>query len=747
MRKKRFPYGCNLKFALWIALLLFIGEGVAQEALNDQERFVYQIQPRVSEIKVDGVEDGNEWTSYTTIDKLYNHFPIDSLYASKKTEIKLTYSDDYLYVYAKCYDNGVRIVQSLQRDDQNAHWQSDNFTIVLDPNHNRQNGFLFGVNAHGAQIESSLSYSGSRTIESSTWDNKWFSEVKSYSGYWIVEMAIPFRSLRFDKENRNWGINFIRRDMESNYHYTWTQFPLNFSNFELNFTGTLRWGEDIPKGGRFYNLIPYTTFSSIRNFEDENETKAETKLNAGIDAKIALTNSLNLDVTINPDFSSADVDREVTNITRFNIFLPERRNFFLENNDVFSNFGTNEAEPYFSRRIGLNNGEVIPIIYGVRLTGNIAEKTRVGFMNLTTSKEGDFKPQNYTVAAINQQVFGQSAVKAIFVNRQQLNNDLPNDYNRNVGAEFSYVSKNGKLSNKITFHKSFTEENFNKNSFYSFGGNYFGRKIRAGWFLNVVQENFIAEVGKVPRLESFNIETGLVERNGFFKVNPWFQYLFYPKKPNSGLIFHRIRTWHNMYYNSDGSLNDRNNNFAYDFRFKNTSSFTVDVQNREVDLLFPVAFLGSDFEPLPAINYTFNRLRLTYRLDTRKKLSGGILASYGGFFDGTRFNVNLDSNIRFKSWGNLSFRYSYNNIKLAQGFGERELHLLSLNGNVGFSNKMFLKNVIQYNSQSENFSIFTRFQWRYLPMSDLFVIFNENHSTDGFDIKNRGLALKLTYWF
>ena len=729
-------------------LFIFVGKCFCQTTTltSTRENFNYKISKSQISIKIDGDID-KEWNKHVLIDQLYNHYPDDKGFAAKKTEIKLTYDNDNIYILAKCFDNGKRFIQSLERDNENAHWQSDNFTVVIDPINNKQNGFMFGVNAYGAEIESSLSQNGSRTSALSTWDNKWDSKVKQFEDYWLVEIAIPFKTLRFKKNNRSWGINFIRRDMETNYHYTWTQFPLNFVDMELNYMGTLIWDEDIPKGGRFFNLIPYTAFSSTRNFEDEEQNSAKTNADIGLDAKIAITSSLNLDVTINPDFSNADIDEEVTNITRFNIYLPEKRSFFLEGNDIFANFGSYEVQPFFSRKIGLDNGTVVPITYGARVTGNITKKTRIGLLNVSTSKEGSFEAQNYSVVAVQQQVFGRSVIKGLFINRQQIKSDLSDDYSRNFGVEYDYISKNGKLNNSIRVHTSNTNENLKENHFYSLAGNYNTRRLRTGWNFNVVGENYITDVGIAPRLENYNAETGEVVRIGFFKINPWVRYLFYSKNPESKLIYHGLRTWHNMYFNNNGSISDRDNNLAWDFRFKNTSSFTIDFQNREVNLPFPTSLLGDDFEPLPVDNYLFNQFGITYSSDNRNKIKGRVRTSYGDFFNGTRFNFEVNGDIRLQSWGNLSLLYNYNNIKLASGFGERELHLLSLNGSVNFSNKMRLSNLVQYNSQNENFSLFARFQWRYLPMSDLFIIFNENHSTNGFNIKNRSLILKLTYWF
>ena len=226
---------------------------------------------------------------------------------------------------------------------------------------------------------------------------------QAISDHWLVEMAIPFKTLRYSTNIRDWGINFIRGDMERNVYSTWTQFPLNFGGIDFNYMGTLHWDENPEKANGKVALIPYVAGGTQRDYEDsEGQTKYERSFDAGIDAKIALTGSLNLDLTVNPDFSNVDVDQQVTNLSRFSLFFPERRNFFLENGDVFSNFGSRMIQPFFSRTIGLANGQQVPIRYGARLTGNVTQNTRIGVMNVQTGDFEDLSPNNYSVVAVHQ---------------------------------------------------------------------------------------------------------------------------------------------------------------------------------------------------------------------------------------------------------------------------------------------------------------------------------------------------------
>lgn len=729
-------------FNLHYLLLLLPIFSMAQET---RDTYRYSIFKSTDQVQIDGEANDPAWEKVRAIPYFQNHWPVDSGRAETLTNVKVTYDDEFMYVLAVCYDNGSRVVQSLRRDDDEGHWNSDNFTLVIDPMNNKQNGFMFGVNAGGSQIEAQLNVSGPRTEYDQNWDNKWYSTVRNYDEYWVAEFAIPFKTLRYSPNNAEWGINFIRGDMERNEYSTWTQFPVNYGGVDLNFMGTLDWDENPKKASGKIVLIPYVSGGTQRDFEEEEQTKYQKKSATGLDAKIAITGSLNLDLTVNPDFSNVDVDQQVTNLSRFSIFFPERRNFFLENGDIFNNFGTWQIVPFFSRRIGLIDGEQIPIRYGARLTGNLTKKTRIGLMNVQTSDYDTIAVQNYHVAAVHQQVLDRSVIKAIFINRSAGETLEQGQYARNGGLEFSYLSNNGKFGNTVRFHSAFNDEKLSDNHFYGFDGNYNGRNLRMGWSLDVVGENYIPEQGFNPRLENYNAVTEETTRKGFTRINPWVNYRFFPAEGK--LNSHGPVVWTNIIMNQDGTgLNERVTGHGYNFNFRNTSWLRYNIVNREVNLPVPTSLLGSDHDPLPVANYQFTSADIRYNTDRRKIISADLVAGYGSFFNGTRLNTSTGFNFRAQPWGNFGISYNYNRVELPGSYGEANLHLFRTNAQISFSNSMFLTSAIQFNSQSENYNLFTRFQWRYRPMSDFFLVYTDNYEMDGLGLKNRQIVFKATYW-
>lgn len=736
----------SMKLALAALLLFFTTNAGAQNLADTRESFHYQVNKSEVPILIDGDQREEAWSQVNKIPQLMNHWPLDTGFADALTEVKVTYDDDFVYVMAICYDDGDRVIQTLRRDNMDAHWSSDNFTFVLDPMNGKQNGFLFGVNAGGAQVEAQISIDGVQTESDSNWDNKWYSSVKEYADHWVVEMAIPFKTLRYSSNIDQWGVNFIRGDMARNNYSTWTQFPLNYEGINLNYMGTLDWDQKPKQAEGKVVLIPYLAGGTVRDFESsEGSTNYEQDMDFGLDAKIALTSSMNLDLTLNPDFSNVDVDQQVTNLSRFSIFFPERRNFFLENGDIFSNFGGWQIQPFFSRRIGLDNGQQVPILYGARLTGNLNTNLRLGLMNVQTREQGDQAANNYTVAAAHQRLFKRHILKGIVLNRQATGTDGPDDFARNAGLEFQYIHPGGKWNNTFRLHGSFTEEKFEENLYYGLGGNYQSRHVRMGWTFDVVGENFITELGFNPRIENFDAITEQSFRRGYTRINPWFMYRFIPKNPDSKLNQHGPRTWHQGWLNPDGSANERMHGIGYDFFFKNRAEIRLNRIFREVELPVATNLIGSD-NPLPVQNYMFTNYDVRFNTDQRKIVSYDGRIGYGSFYNGTRFEMQTGINIRTQPWGTFGVNYNLNRVELAEGFGETTLHLLRANAEISFSNTMFWTTAVQYNSQAENYNIFSRFQWRYRPMSDFFLVYTDNYTTDGLNIKNRQIVFKITYW-
>ena len=287
-----------------------------------QDVRMMRIKKAEGKITLDGDLREPDWRAADVGKNFQQTFPFDSSLAQTHTEVMLTYDDNNLYVGAVCYDpiEGKHVIQSLKRDF--SFPVSDAFGIFIDPFDDGANGFSFAVNPLGVQREGTLENGGGFGV-ATAWDNRWFSEVKIENGKWIVEMKIPFKSIRYKSDISEWGINFARNDLKQNESSTWSWVQRGQNVANLAFTGKLIWDAPPKKAGSNVSLIPYGIVGVNQDYQGENETKVPWNL--GMDAKIAVTSSLNLDLTIRPDFSQVEVDRQVTNLSRFSLFFPEQR--------------------------------------------------------------------------------------------------------------------------------------------------------------------------------------------------------------------------------------------------------------------------------------------------------------------------------------------------------------------------------------------------------------------------------------
>ncbi|MDX1286094.1 MAG: DUF5916 domain-containing protein, partial [Draconibacterium sp.] len=411
----------KLKICFLFASIFTLNFSVlAQQESNSIEVRNYSLKPVIDKISVDGNITEETWKVTQNSSDFKMSFPVDDRLAEKEkqTVVKLAYDDQYLYIAAVCYGSDNYVIQTLKRD--NTLQTGDAFGVVIDPVNERTNGFVFGINPMGVQTEMLVSgNTGRREVlevgrsprgVNLAWDNKWFSEVKRYNDRWELEIAIPFKTLRFESDKKVWGVNFFRIDAQSNSIHTWQPVPIEFNEIDLGYTGQLVWDNSPKKVKSNVSVIPYVLGGVSRDFEKDTDSKSEFK--TGVDGKVAITSGLNFDLTVNPNFSQVEIDEQVTNLSLFNVRLPEKRLFFLENSDVFDDFGIPPMKPFFSRRIGLDkDGSPIPIMFGARLSGNVNKDLRIGLMNMQTRKTTDFSAQNYTAMAFHQKLFARSVVK------------------------------------------------------------------------------------------------------------------------------------------------------------------------------------------------------------------------------------------------------------------------------------------------------------------------------------------------
>lgn len=717
----------------WLISILFLACFTSYGQKKNQG-YQLHIQKTNNPIRIDGVMDEEGWLSAAAATDFFMVLPMDTSRANVRTEVRMTYDDNNLYLMATCLHKTGQAyqVESLKRDFNFG--KNDNFLLFMDPFDDLTNGFSFGANAAGAQWDGTM-YDGGKVDLS--WDNKWTSFVKNYDDKWIFEAAIPFKSIRYKKGIKEWGINFSRLDIHVAEKSSWTPIPRQFPTASLAYTGTLVWDQAPPDAGTNISVIPYVLGGVSKNYEGK--TPNVYRKDIGVDAKIAVSSAMNLDLTVNPDFSQVEVDRQVTNLDRFELFFPERRQFFLENGDHFSNFGYSNIRPFFSRRIGLN----APIRFGARLSGKLNKDWRMGVMNMQTGAVDSvgLPAQNFTVMALQRRVFSRSNFGFLFINKQSLNYDGADSgkqtfsqYNRNFGFEYNLASSNNIWTGKALLLKSFSPGGGGNNWVHAANLQYNSRHLILGWQHEYVGKGYSAEVGYVPR-------------KNYIKLNPQAQYLVFPK--GGPLVSHGFKLSSTYYFNSSMHQTDNETFLAYLLNFRNQASGDIWVAHDYVELLNPFDPTNSGKDTLATgSKHRWNAFGADLISKPQRHFTYSLSTRYGGYYaDGKRLNITTEFGYRFQPFVNIALSTSYNYINLPKPWGNVNFWLVGPRVDVTFTNKLFFTTFFQYNDQQKNMNLNTRFQWRYRPASDLYIVYTDNYYAAPFGIRNRALVLKFTYWW
>ncbi len=726
---------------LFLSCLVF-SNLLSQSDEDLRSRFKYNIFSTSEKIKVDGHLDESTWLNAEIGTDFWQKIPYFEEGADPKTEIMLSYNDDFLFVAARCYQDAEITISTMRRD---VYWPNDGRAIVLDPLNTKTNSTMFGTSAVGVQWDATLT---PNSDISSDWSNKWYVETQKTGYGWTAEFAIPFKVLRYDQSSIEWGMNFVRNLQFCNEYHNWTAVPEGFWPPNAAFAGSLVWDKIPSKKGGNYNLIPYVS-GGIRKAKDE---ELAIDRQTGMDAKWAMTSSLNLDLTVNPDFSQIEVDELVTNLTRFNIFLPEKRTFFLENADVFANFGTDEFRPFFSRRIGLNeNLEAVPIIYGARLTGNLSSETRIGVMNVQSPGDKTNFGLNQSAISLKRQ-FGRSFIQGLFLNRYSFerNDDLLHSESRNLSLESFYQTEDGQWQAWLSGHGSFKPGFKTKNLVSNTGFRFRNSNWTFITDLTDFQENYFAEMGFAARINNYDAVRDTTIRVPYKSIKGYAEYQFRPRK---GMFQNHRFGWDNaMFTLSDWGFNEFNSMAFYNMTLKNTMEMNISTSYSDLDLLFPFSF--TDETPLPSGRYDFLSGQIRFSSDRRKDLSFDGLFRFGEFYNGTLNRYSVTANYRVQPWGNLSFTYQRNDLNFPDEYGSSQIIALLSKLEIGFTKNVLWTSLFQYVDQSDFLGINSRLQWRFSPMSDLFIVYIDNYSyetvmsmTRELQSENRALVVKLNYWY
>lgn len=712
--------------------------------------------------------------------RFIQYYPYDTSLAETQTRFALAYDEKFLYAFFVCENRNNEkpyVIQSLKRDFSVTN--TDAVVLTISPFNDGQNGFSFGVTPFNSQREGSVENGGGFGV-STAWDQVWYSSTRRYNNYWVAEMAIPLNSIRFNPGETHWGFNVARFDFKNNEVSCCARVPRNFNVSSLVFCDSMEFeGGLVAKKAKNFAFIPYVSGIASQGAQGKQSSLTEpvtANPKVGFDAKLALSRSLNLDITMNPDFAQVDVDVQQVNLTRYSLFFPERRQFFIENSDLFANFGFRQIRPFFSRRIGLGANGPVPILGGVRMSGKLGSNLRIGAMNITTQSQdlgalGVLPGVNYTVLSAQKKVFSASNVAMILVHDQKIgklvefrdrngNWSKTGDYNTVAGTEFNLLTKSNLWAGKGFVQKSFypglgVREGFAHATWLRYRSlNWTGM-----WNHEYVSKEFSARSGFVPRTDNFDPISGKIIKYDYWRLEPMLTYNYYPKR-NAIVNHFGLVASNSSYYDSSFHGTESESEVGLDVNFQNSSMFHVSFDHSYYDLFLP-------FDPLDEGKYFFGKYEWTaihseFTSNNRKPLSGFVEASYGGYFMGKKYEFGGNLSYRVKGLGKrklplLLFNANWNHINVVMSDSQTSaINLIGFKAEYSINTNTYLTGFLQYNTQSEKMNVNVRFQWRYRPMSDFFLVYSQNYDQFQSVLPNRNaylgasyrtLAAKWVYWF
>ena len=709
-----------------------------------QERQLRAVRT-AGQIILDGSLDDAAWSEAPTARNFIQNEPREGEPATHDTEVRVIYDSDALYlgVFAKDDEPGRIIVNDLKKDFNTA--TGDSFLIVLDTFHDKRNGYQFAVNPAGAKWDAQMVNEGREN--NANWDGIWDVAARIGEAGWYAEIRIPFRTLRFSNDDvQVWGLNFQRKVRRLNEDSYWAPLPRIYDIQQVSLAGTLE-GMRAVRPGHDLRVKPYALGSSNKSAG----LGTDGDFDAGLDVKYGLTSGLTWDSTINTDFSQVEADEQQINLSRFSLFFPEKRDFFLENSGIFQfgggfgGFGgggagggggtatrqnaSQDMRLFFSRRIGLSDdGNAIPILAGTRLTGREGRYS-VGVLNVQQREQGASPSTNFTAVRLRSDILANSDIGGILLNKEE---DGPH-YNRVAGIDANF--RFGFLSLNTYVAKAFSPQEAvpgqGRDYATRVSANYQDRKWQFRGRFDGIGERFNDEIGFVPR-------QGV--DNSFAFVARAFRPEWLPKwiretRPHWQLDMFRRQ--------NGGGLESRYQDFHWPLTFQDGSNMEVGVNPNTEVVRTPFTINTARGIRVNPGRYEFNEYFIFWNTNSAAPVSLNSRFSTGEFYDGYRRAYTLSPTVRLNEHLNVAMGIQINDITLSTG--DFVSTLITGRVNYNFNTKMFLNALLQYNTDSQQWSSNLRFNIIHRPLSDFFLVYNERRDERTGDLLDRAFVAKMTY--
>ena len=716
-------------------------------------------------IEVDGRLDEPVYDAVAPVSDFIQQLPDEGALATERTDAWVMFDDENFYVAGRCWDSAPPsewVATEMRRDAFNM-LNNDLFGFLIDTFYDRRNALLFYANPLGGFVDQALTNEGNPNRD---WNPVWDVKTGRFDGGWTIEMVVPFKSLRYrPARDQVWGIQLRRTVMRKNEWAYLTLIPISAAGFggrggvfRVSAAGTLV-GLEAPPAGNNLEIKPYaiggltSVPAEVAGLDAGPDPRVEGDGKLGVDLKYGVTQNLTADFTLNTDFAQVEVDEQQVNLTRFNLFFPEKREFFLEGRGIFdfargsfrtarslrrgSVLGGGDAPTiFYSRRIGLQGGQAVPILGGGRLTGKIGAFD-VGALNIQTGNEAvsGALDTNFTVLRVKRDILRRSSVGGLVTSRSLALSGEGSNQAYGADATFSFFDSVNLLGYYArTRTTGVTGRDASYQARFDYGADRYGLEV----------DHLLVE-------DDFRPEVGFLRRRNFRRTSLSGRYSPRPRSIESVRQF-VLEASHDYFLTADtGWLETRQNQVAFQTELENSDQFGVRLSDSYELLQRPFSPSGGDVA-IPVGGYGFTDVRLTYALGPQRLLNGRVEVATGGYFDGDITSVDL-SRGRVDLLPQLAVEpsLSFNWIDLPGG--SLRTDLVRARVNYTLTPRMFFSGLLQYNSASRALGTNLRLRWEYSPGSELFVVYTEEQDTDPLrpdrydGLRDRGFVIKLTRLF
>ena len=717
-------------------------------------------------IRLDGVLDEPVYETVPAITDFIQQVPDIGAPATERTEAWIMFDDTNVYVSARVWESAPesRWVANEMRRDTAQLRQNDTFTAFFDTFYDRRNGFNFYTNPLGARADQQFTNEGNPNAD---WNPVWDVRAGRFDGGWTVEMEIPFKTLRYRSEPPYiWGLQLRRAIRRKNEWVYLTRLPISAGGgagsagiFRVSAAGSLV-GIEPPPASRNIEVKPYAIGGLTTDLTASPQIVDEGSGDGGIDVKYGITQNLTADFTYRTDFAQVEVDERQVNLTRFPLFFPEKREFFLEGRGIFGfarggvtgRFGgpgggpvggifgdANVPQLFYSRKIGLEQGRVVPIVGGARVTGKVGQFD-VGALNIHTDDEmvSASRPTNFTVVRLRRDLLRRSSVGAMFTNRSISRVAPGSSQAYGVDGTFALFEN---LSVITYLARTKVPGPDYRGKDLSYQGKFEYAADRYGFQVDhlLVEDNFLPEVGFLRRDNFRRTYT-----SGRFSPRPQSIASVRQFSLEGGIDY--------ILTADENHLETRQNIVAFQTEFESSDQLTFTATDNYELLVEPFTPPGSDFS-IPVGGYSFADAQISYSIGQQRRINGSVAVKRGDFFDGDLTTVQLSQG-RIAVLPQMSVEPTVSFNWIDTPYGEYQTNLAVTRVNYAFNPRMFFSGLLQYNSASNSFGSNLRLRWEYSPGSELFVVYTDDRDVTGglrpdrgWDLRNRGFVVKFNRLF